>query len=516
MNKKVKTGYLGEMGESIFKFWCAQESIVCNPSTEDKTGWDFFIELPEDRERIRFNSSFSPQCFIQVKATSRKVRAVQISLSNLKRMILTPKPSFIVFIVFDVNGNPLEAFIRLVDEILIDKIVNSIESNIDENLHKHKLSVSFSNEHKLDLSRNSFLHTAIRHAIGCSYEEYMHKKMHYVGKLTKEVLTFEVSITGEDNIRKLALSSIGSGEKVPVSVTKAIRTQLGHEDSLDNLEGNVLLGINSQDLGVPVELSFKRDVLDAGVTFSAKLLSSTNLGNLPNEFIYYRFVAEGFEIFANGLNGNCEFKTVIDVNAKKKFTTHYKDYLLKKMLIDSAGAPLQVYITGLDGITAHVFSFEVSDFGNDYIQDLDSIEHLNNLYKNINFREDSEFSLSEVFSQRLILAVINQIYKPVVEKVTVNVKLDSPNKISPLKEYCVLKVVLISIGGYFHGVWVSFIGDGFISENDDVEVNVSKIKVLDNFTFRGDLKGLKEIIQDKTVTKASEIEGFNLIVDLEL
>lgn len=88
---------IGEMGEKIFSYWCAEAEIVCNDSKIDKTGWDFFIEfndafdksLPLDMQHPRIEAK------VQVKSTQSVKRSVQVSLSNLQRLATSIQPAFL-------------------------------------------------------------------------------------------------------------------------------------------------------------------------------------------------------------------------------------------------------------------------------------------------------------------------------------------------------------------------------------------------------------------------------------
>ena len=128
---------LGQLGESTFSMWCAQVSLVANPSMIDKTGWDFYLQFP-------ISNNLSPQqlhksafeCKVQVKATDKKDRKLAITISNLRQMATSPMPTFYCFLEFDGQSQVQKAFLlHLNHEIIysILKRVHEIEQSDKDN-----------------------------------------------------------------------------------------------------------------------------------------------------------------------------------------------------------------------------------------------------------------------------------------------------------------------------------------------------------------------------------------------
>lgn len=122
--KQLNADELGEKGEARFREICADAKIICNPSSRDRTGWDFLVEFPFTEPTIdeTFDKRTSPiSCHFQVKTVWTSSGRIKLRLSSAERLAKEPKPSFIY--VFEVNND-----LAFVDAYLIHVL--------DENLSK--------------------------------------------------------------------------------------------------------------------------------------------------------------------------------------------------------------------------------------------------------------------------------------------------------------------------------------------------------------------------------------------
>ena len=98
---------LGEMGERTLGLWASQVGISANKSDPDKTGWDFFLELPLELDASETVTvpldkvARSIQCLVQVKSTDRQPKQRQVKLSNWQKMVMSPLPAFFLVLEFD-------------------------------------------------------------------------------------------------------------------------------------------------------------------------------------------------------------------------------------------------------------------------------------------------------------------------------------------------------------------------------------------------------------------------------
>lgn len=97
---------LGDIGESAFKEWCANEGFQAQKSQLDRYGWDYFLErLPERTdERPLDAQNAMPKFLVQVKATEDQSKPPRIKLSALKHLIDTDLPAAIAVLIYLEDG----------------------------------------------------------------------------------------------------------------------------------------------------------------------------------------------------------------------------------------------------------------------------------------------------------------------------------------------------------------------------------------------------------------------------
>jgi hypothetical protein len=89
---------IGKLGEYTLATWASQVDMGCNPSTDDRKGWDFILEFDNQKpEKFLDKKPASYSSFIQVKTTSTSKTSIPVKLSNWERMVKNPLPSFSYF-----------------------------------------------------------------------------------------------------------------------------------------------------------------------------------------------------------------------------------------------------------------------------------------------------------------------------------------------------------------------------------------------------------------------------------
>lgn len=88
---------LGKKGEARFTEICSDARLTCNPSTYDRTGWDFIVEFPYlDEQQSTLDKRRSPiSCHIQLKTMWESNDTFKMRLSSAERLAKEPKPSFV-------------------------------------------------------------------------------------------------------------------------------------------------------------------------------------------------------------------------------------------------------------------------------------------------------------------------------------------------------------------------------------------------------------------------------------
>src|SRR5580704_7974872 len=89
---------LGQKGEHRFREICSDAELICNPSSYDRTGWDFIVEFPFDppEHPSTLDKRRSPiSCHVQVKTIWDHTSEVRMRLSSAERLAKEPKPAFV-------------------------------------------------------------------------------------------------------------------------------------------------------------------------------------------------------------------------------------------------------------------------------------------------------------------------------------------------------------------------------------------------------------------------------------
>lgn len=93
---------LGEKGQQRFAEWCSDASLICNPSTRDRAGWDFIVDFPHAPSAMSLDHRQGPpSCRVQVKTVKAGTKSVRLRLDMAERLAKDGGPAFIVSPVVD-------------------------------------------------------------------------------------------------------------------------------------------------------------------------------------------------------------------------------------------------------------------------------------------------------------------------------------------------------------------------------------------------------------------------------
>ncbi len=207
---------LGLMGESTFSLWCADAGLIPNGSQIDKTGWDFFVEFPfsSTNESLEIHKP-AMECKVQVKATDKNERKLQITLSNLRRLITAQMPAFFVFIEFDQLSTAQRAFIVHVDNDLISKVLNKLhsidQSDKENKFNNRRMTIHYDDSHIMSETNGACLKEILQGHIGDDLSNYVAKKKSFLETTGFEDGFLQLTFTteGEEDLKRLIDVSIG-------------------------------------------------------------------------------------------------------------------------------------------------------------------------------------------------------------------------------------------------------------------------------------------------------------------
>jgi hypothetical protein len=117
---KLTPEQLGDAGEDLFKLLCSQAQLIPNPSTRDRTGWDFRVEFPMgDTTATTLDKRLPRVCQVQIKATAGGSGVVTAPLSAVDRLAKDTAPAAIVIFRMRADGTPLMGYVvDLIDDEL--------------------------------------------------------------------------------------------------------------------------------------------------------------------------------------------------------------------------------------------------------------------------------------------------------------------------------------------------------------------------------------------------------------
>jgi len=96
---------LGVVGEAEFERLCGRAKLICNKSSRDRTGWDFFVEfpMPEATSALPLDQRPPTACHVQLKSTTAWGPVV-LRLSSAERLAKNVLPGIIVVFRLSPDG----------------------------------------------------------------------------------------------------------------------------------------------------------------------------------------------------------------------------------------------------------------------------------------------------------------------------------------------------------------------------------------------------------------------------
>lgn len=256
---------LGPMGESAFKNLCDRAGITCNKAHEDETGWDFFIEFPLVEE-LPVPIDMQPpsvSALVQVKATDRRAKSVQLKLTGLLRLINHRLPAFVVVFAFDGNQTPSAIFVVHIDETIIEaalKRIRTLEASGIRTLHRYKLSIPLLEKNKLVDVNELSLSRGIQDRVGRPFADYSRWKEDIVKKIGfgEEFGrgTFSIVAKEKDPLTELVDVMLGLKRDVDVSSFSMSSIRFGIEVEHPKIRERGKLSITPNPVG-PCTMRFK-------------------------------------------------------------------------------------------------------------------------------------------------------------------------------------------------------------------------------------------------------------------
>lgn len=303
-----KISDLGSWAEKHFDLLCAEAGVVCNKSNEDKTGWDFLVEFPPDK-----NSRKPPDLLpieksarIQVKSKESGPAEVRLKLSNAERFAKSEQPCFVVLALSSEGRYPVRIFAKHFWENEISATLKRLRraESSERPLHKSTININFSDsdDHTSDLI--SWMKCTLD-----SIEPYHIKKRKYVETVGYDDQSMIGTITFRtENLQDLVDHTIGLKENFEPERVKLIDKRFGIEAKIPVFD---LKSVRIQ-MQTPPEPCFlvARSKDRRTARFEGKLFR-TGIPGLPLGAIKMRVSASPIEMVMSG-TGAVDFRINFD------------------------------------------------------------------------------------------------------------------------------------------------------------------------------------------------------------
>lgn len=300
---------IGTLGEQTFSTWCSSAHLTSNRSLEeDRTGWDHQIEFPYIKTHLPRDKQPSPiQCRVQVKSTQRRDRKWSIKASVLKRLIDYSYPSFLLFLEFTNDPEPTveSAFLVHIDKQLIEKTLKSIRKNdthkTPKELHKLKISISYSKKHKLlNTSGSSFRDAVVTHVPTGDITKYQQTKRQIIETVGygENSYRMQFQILPEELDKHITAQSIGLREE-PIDVRNSVifdnrfNLKNGSIEIDRSSEAKLTLSPNILDT---CQLRFRNAEFSPSINFDGEFVSSVNIYSVGKNKLFFRTSLFSFEL----------------------------------------------------------------------------------------------------------------------------------------------------------------------------------------------------------------------------
>ncbi|MBF7052934.1 DUF4365 domain-containing protein [Halomonas sp. KAO] len=473
---------LGLMGESTFSLWCADVGLIPNGSQVDKTGWDFFVEFPFDSGLTPHELHKSPfECKIQVKATDKKDRKLQISLLNLRRLITAQMPAFFVFIEFDGKEVAQRAFVLHVDNELISKVLKRLheieQSEKDNNFNKRKMTIHYDESNLLSQLNGDGLKDRLLHHIGDDVSEYIANKKSHLESTGYEDGFAQITFTteGEDNLKSLIDVSLGIAEEVEVAKFKGVDTRFGilsKNPSLSSDGGKLAM----PNLGPTAEgkIRFREDRLSSGLVFECKFYNSPFNVMVPDELKKMRVEGEFFDLkftpYTGEANYSFSFGEGIRLEVKK-----FRDAIRLLNLLSTSGKKVIAELI-VEGLSKLEFSVGCNEQEFEFSKELKSLDSAVKIIADFDFTDFVDISFDEVSRYGTQISQMEGILSSPSNLFKVEFGIDGDGY-DPSKETACLFLVTTPIGSHVFGVIIVLTGDVEEIENERFRLLTKNVAV---------------------------------------
>lgn len=213
---------LGGMGESYFRLLAKDAGLVANASSDDKSGWDFEVEIPSPLV-ANYSSQSKPVYRVQVKATMGDTAVVSMTFSSLVSLIQFGGPAFLFLVRFGRDLVPTSAHLLHLDQATALEILKSLRkrevANPGIKLNKVKMTVKFAVATRLDALNGTELRRRLEEALKGTYLSYIESKIGWLRDIEIDSVRWRFNIRFRNEKDMQGMADCFLGYETPFEVS---------------------------------------------------------------------------------------------------------------------------------------------------------------------------------------------------------------------------------------------------------------------------------------------------------
>ena len=332
---------VGGMGESTFEAWCKSVGITANKSREDKTGWDYIVEFPKDRD-ISLPVDLTPptiECRVQVRSTDKYPGKTDMSLKNMERLVKTLIPTFICIFEFGGEDIPQKVFLVHIGKELIYRTLKRLRKQKPKSLKRTKrasLTVKYDKYVMLNANNGYSLMQEIKKYIPngmVKYHKWKEELNNNVGYESGHG-KINVSILGHDPITDLIDLSFGLRKSLEVSDVSMYDSRFGVDCITHHSESAIL---SMGPVILKGSLRFRERDTSPNLEFSADVHNPSINRVVPRERVTFKIDTKFFEVLVEPFHNKVQFKTLPNIAQIRVSLSELNDILSLLCMLGTAG-----------------------------------------------------------------------------------------------------------------------------------------------------------------------------------
>lgn len=315
---------IGTSGEHYFMALCAGDGIAVNKSQSDKNGWDVLVEIDHDASALTQQTLHEPVITgtVQIKSTETKFLKTQVELSNLRKMATSSLPTFYLLMDFSQGPVPTRAFLLHVDEGLIQKILERVNSHLiggrANRLHKLKMVIDFGLGQEIILNGTTSIKAEFLRTIGSSQACYTDRKQRFLKTVGFEngSHSMRFSLMGAENLQSMIDATLGRGGPVELQDMQIISTRFGLEDPATSLKVPTgTLVVEPSEPSAKGKLRLRDGRTGDSVQVEAAAYVSAMHATFPSSTLLIRIDCGLFDWYVNPDGTEAKFTSTLDSEA---------------------------------------------------------------------------------------------------------------------------------------------------------------------------------------------------------